>query len=202
MRIDKRTIIFSPALLLFIDTVTKRVDEIERQREIAEAQINKQFEMHQKKLSKVARVKRCRGMKGYDEARFRIAKRAIVEGMVDEDGGVNDGGDVYCSSREEIILDAAAATAVTTVVETEVETDEYMGVVEVEEKKKIEVIVIDDEEEEEEEIKNISLVLKTDSGNDIDLSKLTSAADVAPEMGGYLKKIQEKLALLFPVLNN
>ena len=32
---------------------------------------------------------------------------------------------------------ATEATAVTTVVETEVETDEYMGVVEVEEKKKI-----------------------------------------------------------------
>jgi hypothetical protein len=40
------------------------------------------------------------------------------------------------------------------------------------------------------------MVLKTDSGTEVDLAKLKSAADVAPEMGGYLKKLQHQLSIL------
>ena len=52
-----------------------------------------------------------------------------------------------------------------------------------------------DVEAEEEETRE-RMVLKTDSGTEVDLAKLKSAADVAPEMGGYLKKLQHQLSIL------
>ena len=83
------------------------------------------------------------------------------------------------------LVDAVAETAATSVEETTV----------------IETMVGEEnkgksEEEEVEEFYEPALVLKTDSGTEVDLTKLRSSKDVAPEMGGYLKKLQQQLSIL------
>ena len=90
------------------------------------------------------------------------------------------------------LVDAVAETAATSVEETTV--IDTMIVEEMENEENTEEKQKDVEAEEEETRER--MVLKTDSGTEVDLAKLKSAADVAPEMGGYLKKLQHQLSIL------
>merc|ERR1712072_1290831 len=89
------------------------------------------------------------------------------------------------------LVDAVAETAATSVEETTV-IETMVG----EENKEKNEDEAKREEEEVEEFCEPALVLKTDSGTEVDLTKLQSSKDVAPEMGGYLKKLQQQLSIL------
>ena len=177
----------------------------------------KQFAQHSKKLSKIARRKRAADVKGYEESAFVAARKEVAELIFrrEEEEEEEEGADgeemrgkkkrKTSSSREDgsggeeeeeeragdapapapPLVDAVAETAATSVEETTV----------------IETMVGEEnkgksEEEEVEEFYEPALVLKTDSGTEVDLTKLRSSKDVAPEMGGYLKKLQQQLSIL------
>ena len=179
----------------------------------------KQFAQHSKKLSKIARRKRAADVKGYEESAFVAARKEVAELIFrreeeeeeEEEAGA-DGEEMRgkkkrktSSSREDgsggeeeeeeragdasapapPLVDAVAETAATTVEETTV-IETMVGE---ENKEKSEV-------EEVDEFYEPALVLKTDSGTEVDLTKLRSSKDVAPEMGGYLKKLQQQLSIL------
>ena len=176
----------------------------------------KQFAQHSKKLSKIARRKRAADVKGYEESAFVAARKEVAELIFrreeeEEEEGA-DGEEMRgkkkrktSSSREDgsggeeeeeeragdapapapPLVDAVAETAATSVEETTV-IETMVGE---ENKEKSEV-------EEVDEFYEPALVLKTDSGTEVDLTKLRSSKDVAPEMGGYLKKLQQQLSIL------
>ena len=174
----------------------------------------KQFAQHSKKLSKIARRKRAADVKGYGESAFVAARKEVAELIFrreEEEEGA-DGEEMRgkkkrktSSSREDgsggeeeeeeragdasapapPLVDAVAETAATSVEETTV-IETMVGE---ENKEKSEV-------EEVDEFYEPALVLKTDSGTEVDLTKLRSSKDVAPEMGGYLKKLQQQLSIL------
>ena len=174
----------------------------------------KQFAQHSKKLSKIARRKRAADVKGYEESAFVAARKEVAELIFrreEEEEGA-DGEEMRgkkkrktSSSREDgsggeeeeeeragdapapapPLVDAVAETAATSVEETTV-IETMVGE---ENKKKSEV-------EEVDKFYEPALVLKTDSGTEVDLTKLRSSKDVAPEMGGYLKKLQQQLSIL------
>ena len=176
----------------------------------------KQFAQHSKKLSKIARRKRAADVKGYEESAFVAARKEVAELIFrreeeEEEEGA-DGEEMRGkkkrktrSSREDgsggeeeeeeragdasapapPLVDAVAETAATSVEETTV-IETMVGE---ENKEKSEV-------EEVDEFYEPALVLKTDSGTEVDLTKLRSSKDVAPEMGGYLKKLQQQLSIL------
>ena len=178
----------------------------------------KQFAQHSKKLSKIARRKRAADVKGYEESAFVAARKEVAESIFrreEEEEGEEEGADgeemrgkkkrKTSSSREggsggeeeeeeragdapapaPPLVDAVAETAATSVEETTV-IETMVGE---ENKEKSEV-------EEVDEFYEPALVLKTDSGTEVDLTKLRSSKDVAPEMGGYLKKLQQQLSIL------
>ena len=173
----------------------------------------KQFTQHSKKLSKITRSKHAADVKGYEESAFVAARKEVAESIFrreEEEGADGDemrgkkkrktsssreGGSGGGEKEEERagdapapappLVDAVAETAATSVEETTV----------------IETMVGEEnkgksEEEEVEEFYEPALVLKTDSGTEVDLTKLRSSKDVAPEMGGYLKKLQQQLSIL------
>ena len=174
----------------------------------------KQFAQHSKKLSKIARRKRAADVKGYEESAFVAARKEVAEliSRREEEEEGADGEEMRgkkkrktSSSREDgsggeeeeeeragdapapapPLVDAVAETAATSVEETTV-IETMVGE---ENKEKSEV-------EEVDEFYEPALVLKTDSGTEVDLTKLRSSKDVAPEMGGYLKKLQQQLSIL------
>ena len=177
----------------------------------------KQFAQHSKKLSKIARRKRAADVKGYEESAFVAARKEVAELIFrrEEEEEEEEGADweemrgkkkrKTSSSREDgsggeeeeeeragdapapapPLVDAVAETAATSVEETTV-IETMVGE---ENKEKSEV-------EEVDEFYEPALVLKTDSGTEVDLTKLRSSKDVAPEMGGYLKKLQQQLSIL------
>ena len=178
----------------------------------------KQFAQHSKKLSKIARRKRAADVKGYEESAFVAARKEVAELIFrreeeeeEEEEGADgeemrgkkkrktsssrEGGSGGGEKEEERagdapapappLVDAVAETAATSVEETTV-IETMVGE---ENKEKSEV-------EEVDEFYEPALVLKTDSGTEVDLTKLRSSKDVAPEMGGYLKKLQQQLSIL------
>ena len=171
----------------------------------------KQFAQHSKKLSKIARRKRAADVKGYEESAFVAARKEVAELIFRREEEGADGEEMRgkkkrkaSSSREggsggeeeeeragdapapaPSLVDAVAETAATSVEETTV-IETMVGE---ENKEKSEV-------EEVDEFYEPALVLKTDSGTEVDLTKLRSSKDVAPEMGGYLKKLQQQLSIL------
>lgn len=176
----------------------------------------KQFAQHSKKLSKIARRKRAADVKGYEESAFVAARKEVAELIFrreeeEEEEGADgeemrgkkkrktsssrEGGSGGEEEEEEragdapapapLLVDAVAETAATSVEETTV-IETMVGE---ENKEKSEV-------EEVDEFYEPALVLKTDSGTEVDLTKLRSSKDVAPEMGGYLKKLQQQLSIL------
>ncbi len=174
----------------------------------------KQFAQHSKKLSKIARRKRAADVKGYEESAFVAARKEVAELISrreEEEEGADgeemrgkkkrktsssrEGGSGGEEEEEERagdapapappLVDAVAETAATSVEETTV-IETMVGE---ENKEKSEV-------EEVDEFYEPALVLKTDSGTEVDLTKLRSSKDVAPEMGGYLKKLQQQLSIL------
>ena len=175
----------------------------------------KQFAQHSKKLSKIARRKRAADVKGYEESAFVAARKEVAELIFRREEEEEEGADgegmrgkkkrKTSSSREDgsggeeeeeeragdapapapSLVDAVAETAATSVEETTV-IETMVGE---ENKEKSEV-------EEVDEFYEPALVLKTDSGTEVDLTKLRSSKDVAPEMGGYLKKLQQQLSIL------
>ena len=176
----------------------------------------KQFAQHSKKLSKIARRKRAADVKGYEESAFVAARKEVAELIFrreeeEEEEGADgeemrgkkkrktsssrEGGSGGEEEEEERagdapapappLVDAVAETAATSVEETTV-IETMVGE---ENKEKSEV-------EEVDEFYEPALVLKTDSGTEVDLTKLRSSKDVAPEMGGYLKKLQQQLSIL------
>ena len=100
----------------------------------------------------------------------------------DENGGIVEWGEEMVGADVAPLL-VEETTVIETLIVEEMENEENT-----EEKQK-------DVEAEEEETRE-RMVLKTDSGTEVDLAKLKSAADVAPEMGGYLKKLQHQLSIL------
>ena len=101
----------------------------------------------------------------------------------DENGGIVERGEKMVGADVAPLL-VEETTVIETMIVEEMENEENT-----EEKQK-------DVEVEEEETREPAMVLKTDSGTEVDLAKLKSAADVAPEMGGYLKKLQHQLSIL------
>lgn len=125
---------------------------------------------------------------GGEEGGATTTKREVSSGEGGGGGGDENGGIV---ERGEKIVGADVAPLLveeTTVIETMI-VEEMENEENTEEKQK-------DVEAEEEETREPAMVLKTDSGTEVDLAKLKSAADVAPEMGGYLKKLQHQLSIL------
>ena len=197
--------------------VAKRIEEIRERVLEAEKKVAKQFAQHSKKLSKIARRKRAADVKGYEESAFVAARKEVAELIFrrEEEEEEEEGADgeemrgkkkrKTSSSREDgsggeeeeeeragdasapapPLVDAVAETAATSVEETTV-IETMVGE---ENKEKSEV-------EEVDEFYEPALVLKTDSGTEVDLTKLRSSKDVAPEMGGYLKKLQQQLSIL------
>ena len=124
---------------------------------------------------------------GGGEGCATTTKRKVSSGEGGGGGGDENGGIV---ERGEKMVGADVAPLLveeTTVIETMI-VEEMENEENTEEKQK-------NVEAEEEETRE-RMVLKTDSGTEVDLAKLKSAADVAPEMGGYLKKLQHQLSIL------
>ena len=124
---------------------------------------------------------------GGGEGGATTTKREVSSGEGGGGGGDENGRKV---ERGEEMVGADVAPLLveeTTVIETMI-VEEMENEENTEEKQK-------DVEAEEEETRE-RMVLKTDSGTEVDLAKLKSAADVAPEMGGYLKKLQHQLSIL------
>ena len=192
----------------------------------AEKEIRKAFDTHSNKLSKVARNKRARDMKGYEESAFAIARREIVEeaermATWGDDGGresgaakkrkaSSGGGDVEGKGAGEANADVATApplveTASVEEDKEEEEEDKETTVIETlitENANKVEEKTEEhrnDKETEEEEFFEPSLVLKTDSGTELDIKNFQSSADVAPEQRRYLTFLQKHLSVILGV---
>ena len=123
---------------------------------------------------------------GGEEVGATTTKREVSSGEGggggDENGGIVERGEKIVGADVAPLL-VEETTVIDTMIVEEMENEENT-----EEKQK-------DVEAEEEETRE-RMVLKTDSGTEVDLAKLKSAADVAPEMGGYLKKLQHQLSIL------
>ena len=123
---------------------------------------------------------------GGEEGGATTTKREVSSGEGggggDENGGIVERGEKIVGADVAPLL-VEETTVIETMIVEEMENEENT-----EEKQK-------DVEVEEEETRE-RMVLKTDSGTEVDLAKLKSAADVAPEMGGYLKKLQHQLSIL------
>lgn len=123
---------------------------------------------------------------GGEEGGATTTKREVSSGEGggggDENGGIVERGEKIVGADVAPLL-VEETTVIDTMIVEEMENEENT-----EEKQK-------DVEAEEEETRE-RMVLKTDSGTEVDLAKLKSAADVAPEMGGYLKKLQHQLSIL------
>ena len=192
----------------------------------AEKEIRKVFDAHSNKLSKIARSKRARDMKGYEESAFAIARREIVEeaermATWGDDGGRESGaakkrkassgeGDVEGKGAGEANADVATApplveTASVEKDKEEEEEDKETTVIETlitENANKVEEKTEEhrnDKETEEEEFFEPSLVLKTDSGTELDIKNFQSSADVAPEQRRYLTFLQKHLSVILGV---
>jgi hypothetical protein len=124
---------------------------------------------------------------GGEEGGATTTKREVSSGEGggggDENGGIVERGEKIVGADVAPLL-VEETTVIETLIVEEMENEENT-----EEKQK-------DVEAEEEETREPAMVLKTDSGTEVDLAKLKSAADVAPEMGGYLKKLQHQLSIL------
>ena len=213
-----------------IITVQRKIDEVRARTLAAEEAIRVVFDAHSKRLSKIARSKRARDMKGYEESAFAIARREIVEDAERmATGGVERGresgaakkrkassgeGDVGGKGVGEANADAATAPPLvetasveedkeeeedkeTTVIETLI-TENVNKVEEKKEEEKTEEHR-NDKETEEEEFFEPSLVLKTDSGTELDIKNFQSSADVAPEQRRYLTFLQKHLSVILGV---
>ena len=123
---------------------------------------------------------------GGEEGGATTTKREVSSGEGggggDENGGIVERGEKIVGADVAPLL-VEETTVIDTMIVEEMENEENT-----EEKQK------DVEAEEEETCER--MLLKTDSGTEVDLAKLKSAADVAPEMGGYLKKLQHQLSIL------
>jgi len=208
-----------------IITVQRKIDEVRARTLAAEEAIRVVFDAHSKRLSKIARSKRARDMKGYEESAFAIARREIVEDAERmATGGVERGresgaakkrkassgeGDVGGKGVGEANADAATAPPLveTASVEEdkEEEEDKETTVIETlitENANKVEEKTEEhrnDKETEEEEFFEPSLVLKTDSGTELDIKNFQSSADVAPEQRRYLTFLQKHLSVILGV---
>lgn len=126
---------------------------------------------------------------GGEEGGATTTKREVSSGEGGGGGGGDENGGIVERGEEMVGADVAPfLVEETTVIETMI-VEEMENEENTEEKQK-------DVEVEEEETREPAMVLKTDSGTEVDLAKLKSAADVAPEMGGYLKKLQHQLSIL------
>ena len=206
-------------------TVQRKIDEVRARTLAAEEAIRVVFDTHSKRLSKIARSKRARDMKGYEESAFAIARREIVEeAEIMATGGDERGRESgaakkrKASSREGDVggkgvgeANADVATAPPLVETASVEEDK-----EEEEDKEttvIETLITEnankveekteehrnDKETEEEEFFEPSLVLKTDSGAELDIKNFQSSADVAPEQRRYFTFLQKRLGVILGV---
>lgn len=212
-------------MLQMITTVQRKIDEVRARTLAAEKEIRKAFDTHSNKLSKIARNKRARDMKGYEESAFAIARREIVEeAEIMATGGEERGresgaakkrkassgeGDVGGKGAGEANADVATAPPLveTASVEEdkEEEEDKETTVIETlitENANKVEEKTEEhrnDKETEEEEFFEPSLVLKTDSGTELDIKNFQSSADVAPEQRRYLTFLQKHLSVILGV---
>jgi signal transduction protein with GAF and PtsI domain len=206
-------------------TVQRKIDEVRARTLAAEKEIRKAFDTHSNKLSKVARNKRARDMKGYEESAFAIARREIVEeaeimatggdergresGAVKKRKASSGEGDVGGKGAGDANADVATAPPLveTASVEKdkEEEEDKETTVIETlitENANKVEEKTEEhrnDKETEEEEFFEPSLVLKTDSGTELDIKNFQSSADVAPEQRRYLTFLQKHLSVILGV---
>lgn len=212
-------------MVQMITTVQRKIDEVRARTLAAEKEIRKAFDTHSNKLSKVARNKRARDMKGYEESAFAIARREIVEeaeimatrgeergresGAVKKRKASSGEGDVGGKGAGEANADVATApplVATASVEEDkEEEEDKETTVIETlitENANKVEEKTEEqrnDKETEEEEFFEPSLVLKTDSGTELDIKNFQSSADVAPEQRRYLTFLQKHLSVILGV---
>ena len=162
-------------------------------------------------------------MKGYEESAFAIARREIVEeaeimttggdergresGAVKKRKASSGEGDVGGKGAGEANADVATAPPLveTASVEEEEEEDKETTVIETlitENANKVEEKTEEhrnDKETEEEEFFEPSLVLKTDSGTELDIKNFQSSADVAPEQRRYLTFLQKHLSVILGV---
>ena len=212
-------------MLRMITTVQRKIDEVRARTLAAEKEIRKAFDTHSNKLSKVARNKRARDMKGYEESAFAIARREIVEeaeimatrgeergresGAVKKRKASSGEGDVGGKGAGEANADVATAPPLVATASVEEDKDEE----EDKETTVIETLIIEnankveekteeqrnDKETEEEEFFEPSLVLKTDSGTELDIKNFQSSADVAPEQRRYLTFLQKHLSVILGV---
>ena len=214
-----------------ITTVLRKIDEVRARTLAAEKEIRKVFDTHSNKLSKIARSKRARDMKGYEESAFAIARREIVEdaermatwgdergresGAAKKRKASSGEGDVGGKGAGEANADVATVpplveTASVEEDKEEEEEDKETTVIEtlitenankVEEKKEEEKTEEhrNDKETEEEAFFEPSLVLKTDSGTELDIKNFQSSADVAPEQRRYLTFLQKHLSVILGV---
>ena len=207
-------------------TVQRKIDEVRARTLAAEKEIRKAFDTHSNKLSKVARNKRARDMKGYEESAFAIARREIVEeaeimatggdergresGAVKKRKASSGEGDVGGKGAGDANADVATApplveTASVEKDKEEEEEDKETTVIETlitENANKVEEKTEEhrnDKETEEEEFFEPSLVLKTDSGTELDIKNFQSSADVAPEQRRYLTFLQKHLSVILGV---
>jgi len=205
-------------------TVQRKIDEVRARTLAAEKEIRKAFDTHSNKLSKVARSKRARDMKGYEESAFAIARREIVEeaeimatggdergresGAVKKRKASSGEGDVGGKGAGEANADVATAPPLVetaSVEEDKEEEDKETTVIETlitENANKVEEKTEEhrnDKETEEEEFFEPSLVLKTDSGTELDIKNFQSSADVAPEQRRYLTFLQKHLSVILGV---
>ena len=211
-------------------TVQRKIDEVRARTLAAEEAIRVVFDTHSKRLSKIARNKRARDMKGYEESAFAIARREIVEeAEIMATGGDERGresgaakkrkassreGDVGGKGVGEANADVATAPPLveTASVEEDKEEEEDKETTVIEtlitenvnkvEKKKEEEKTEEhrnDKETEEEEFFEPSLVLKTDSGAELDIKNFQSSADVAPEQRRYFTFLQKRLGVILGV---
>ena len=208
-----------------ITTVQRKIDEVRARTLAAEKEIRKAFDTHSNKLSKVARNKRARDMKGYEESAFAIARREIVEeaeimatrgeergresGAVKKRKASSGEGDVGGKGAGEANTDVATAPPLVETASVEEDKEEE----EDKETTVIETLIIEnankveekteeqrnDKETEEEEFFEPSLVLKTDSGTELDIKNFQSSADVAPEQRRYLTFLQKHLSVILGV---
>jgi len=211
-------------MLRMITTVQRKIDEVRARTLAAEKEIRKAFDTHSNKLSKIARNKRARDMKGYEESAFAIARREIVEeAEIMTTGGDERGresgaakkrkassgeGDVGGKGAGEANADVATAPPLVetaSVEEDKEEEDKETTVIETlitENANKVEEKTEEhrnDKETEEEEFFEPSLVLKTDSGTELDIKNFQSSADVAPEQRRYLTFLQKHLSVILGV---
>ena len=161
------------------------------------------FETHANKLSNATKEKLAADVKGYEESLFVSASASTLrrrsfstrETAVGED----EGEEGNAGAGDAVIADVTTGTTAATAThgdtrEEDAETTE-VAVTEVDEKNGVFAKTEEEGEEEEDVFYEPALVLKTDSGAEVDLTNLT-ASQVEPEMGGYLRKLQTQLSML------